>query len=94
MIASEELMQLRQRVITSFHLGPLSLDETRRYIERITFIGPPAVYSHREVFAVRVPVATGIFCVEGVRVAWIVNCSTEFVSQNYVMEDNAKIILM
>jgi hypothetical protein len=33
MIASEELMQLRQRVIASFHLGPLSSDETRSYIE-------------------------------------------------------------
>ena len=33
MIASDDLMQLRQRVIASFHLGPLSPDETRRYIE-------------------------------------------------------------
>jgi len=33
MIASDDLMQLRQRVITSFHLGPLNPDETRRYIE-------------------------------------------------------------
>jgi general secretion pathway protein A len=33
MIASDDLMQLRQRVIASFHLGPLSPDETRSYIE-------------------------------------------------------------
>jgi general secretion pathway protein A len=33
MIASDDLMQLRQRVITSFHLGPLTVDETRSYIE-------------------------------------------------------------
>ena len=33
MIASDDLMQLRQRVIASFHLGPLGPDETRRYIE-------------------------------------------------------------
>ena len=33
MIASNDLMQLRQRVITSFHLGPLTPDETRGYIE-------------------------------------------------------------
>lgn len=33
MIASDDLMQLRQRVITSFHLGPLTSDETRGYIE-------------------------------------------------------------
>ena len=33
MIASDDLMQLRQRVIASFHLGPLGPDETRSYIE-------------------------------------------------------------
>jgi putative secretion ATPase (PEP-CTERM system associated) len=33
MMAGEELMQLRQRVIASYHLGPLSLDETHDYIE-------------------------------------------------------------
>jgi len=33
MIASEELMQLRQRVIVSYHLGPLTSEETRGYIE-------------------------------------------------------------
>jgi|SRR5579883_171241 len=33
MMASEELMQLRQRVIASYHLGPLTADETRSYIE-------------------------------------------------------------
>jgi putative secretion ATPase (PEP-CTERM system associated) len=33
MIASDDLMQLRQRVIATFHLGPLGPDETRSYIE-------------------------------------------------------------
>lgn len=33
MMGSEELTQLRQRVIASYHLGPLSPDETRDYIE-------------------------------------------------------------
>jgi general secretion pathway protein A len=33
MMASQELMQLRQRVIVSYHLGPLTSDETRSYIE-------------------------------------------------------------
>jgi len=33
MLASDDLMQLRQRVIASFHLGPLNSDETRSYIE-------------------------------------------------------------
>ena len=32
-IASPDLDQLRQRVIASYHLGPLSLPETRSYIE-------------------------------------------------------------
>jgi len=32
-LASPELDQLRQRVLASYHLGPLSEDETRAYIE-------------------------------------------------------------
>ena len=32
-LASPNLEQLRQRVLTSYHLGPLSQDETRAYIE-------------------------------------------------------------
>ncbi|HZS84715.1 MAG TPA: XrtA/PEP-CTERM system-associated ATPase [Stellaceae bacterium] len=39
-LASEELDQLRQRIIASYHLGPLSEAETRRYIEhRLTTVG-------------------------------------------------------
>jgi putative secretion ATPase (PEP-CTERM system associated) len=35
-----ELNQLRQRVLASYHLGPLSVDETRAYIEhRLTTVG-------------------------------------------------------
>ena len=33
MLRSERLEQLRQRIITSCHLGPLEPDETRQYIE-------------------------------------------------------------
>ena len=33
MLAGENLDQLRQRVLTSYHLGPLSQPETRAYIE-------------------------------------------------------------
>ena len=32
-MASEKLEQLRQRVIATYHLGPLDTDETHRYIE-------------------------------------------------------------
>jgi general secretion pathway protein A len=32
-LASDELAQLRQRVVATYHLGPLSPDETRQYIE-------------------------------------------------------------
>ena len=32
-LASDDLVQLRQRVVASYHLGPLSADETRDYIE-------------------------------------------------------------
>ena len=40
MLASPNLDQLRQRVLTSYHLGPLSQDETRAYIEhRLNAVG-------------------------------------------------------
>jgi putative secretion ATPase (PEP-CTERM system associated) len=32
-LASDDLAQLRQRVVATYHLGPLSRDETRAYIE-------------------------------------------------------------
>jgi general secretion pathway protein A len=39
-LASTSLDQLRQRVLTSYHLGPLSRDETRGYVEhRLTAVG-------------------------------------------------------
>jgi putative secretion ATPase (PEP-CTERM system associated) len=40
LLASPDLDQLRQRVLASYHLGPLSSDETRAYIEhRLTTVG-------------------------------------------------------
>ena len=39
-LASPELDQLRQRVLASYHLGPLTRDETRQYIQhRLTMAG-------------------------------------------------------
>jgi general secretion pathway protein A len=40
MLASKELEQLRQRVLASYHLGPLSEPETRAYVEhRLRMVG-------------------------------------------------------
>ena len=40
LLASPDLDQLRQRVLASYHLGPLGPDETRAYIEhRLTTVG-------------------------------------------------------
>lgn len=40
MLLSRSLEQLRQRVIASYHLGPMDREETRRYIEhRLTKVG-------------------------------------------------------
>lgn len=40
MLASPNLEQLRQRVLTSYHLGPLTQEETRAYIEhRLNAVG-------------------------------------------------------
>ncbi len=39
-LASQSLDQLRQRVLTSYHLGPLTADETRAYVgHRLTAVG-------------------------------------------------------
>ena len=60
LLASPNLDQLRQRVLTSYHLGPLSQGETRAYIEHrmraVGWAGDPywddaafaAVFSHTE----------------------------------------------
>jgi type II secretory pathway predicted ATPase ExeA len=47
-LASPDLDQLRQRVLASYHLGPLAADETRAYIEhRLTAVGAfAAVFRH------------------------------------------------
>ncbi len=40
LLASPDLDQLRQRVLASYHLGPLTRDETRAYIEhRLALVG-------------------------------------------------------
>ena len=40
LLASPNLDQLRQRVLTSYHLGPLSREETRAYVEhRLNAVG-------------------------------------------------------
>ena len=60
MLADPQLEQLRQRVLTSYHLGPLSYEETRAYIEHrmlaVGWTGDPhwddgafdAVYRHTD----------------------------------------------
>jgi general secretion pathway protein A len=46
MLASQDLEQLRQRVLASYHLGPLSDEETRQYVEHrlrtVDWRGDPA----------------------------------------------------
>lgn len=46
MLANPDLEQLRQRILASYHLGPISVEETRAYIEhrmtRVGWTGTPA----------------------------------------------------
>jgi len=46
MLANPDLEQLRQRILASYHLGPISLEETRDYIEHrlkmVSWAGTPA----------------------------------------------------
>lgn len=47
-LMSEEMLQLRQRVIATYHLGPIDAAETRAYIEHrlhtVGWQGDPAIY--------------------------------------------------
>ena len=70
MMASEDLMQLRQRVIASYHLGPLNADETRSYIEHrlqlVSWRSDPtiteAAYARIHHFAGGVPRRINVLC--------------------------------
>lgn len=60
MLESQRLEQLRQRVIASCHLGPLDLDETRRYIEhRLNRVGWKGNPSFDDAAFPRIHQATG-----------------------------------
>ncbi|CAN7441151.1 XrtA/PEP-CTERM system-associated ATPase [Rhizobacter sp. LjRoot28] len=60
MLESQRLEQLRQRVIASCHLGPLDLDETRRYIEhRLNRVGWKGNPSFEDAAFPRIHQATG-----------------------------------
>lgn len=70
MIESEELTQLRQRVVAAYHLGPLSPDETRSYIEhRLGLVNwqsdptiAPAAYSRIHRHTGGVPRRVNLLC--------------------------------
>jgi putative secretion ATPase (PEP-CTERM system associated) len=65
-----ELMQLRQRINISYHINPLTIDETARYIKhRLTIAGnPDAIKLHREIlnliyqFSMGIPRLINILC--------------------------------
>jgi putative secretion ATPase (PEP-CTERM system associated) len=69
-LASDDLVQLRQRVVVAYHLGPLSADETRAYIEhRLQLVGwrsDPALtdgaYRRIHHFAAGVPRQINVLC--------------------------------
>ncbi|HKT16981.1 MAG TPA: XrtA/PEP-CTERM system-associated ATPase [Stellaceae bacterium] len=69
-LASDELVQLRQRVIVSYHLGPLSSHETRTYIEHrlrlVDWKNDPKItdeaYSRIHHYAAGVPRRINLLC--------------------------------
>src|SRR5437868_12388322 len=56
-------------------------DETGLEIERIAFVGPPAVHAESERLAMLVPVAARAFRVETRKVTRVVHSSAKFVGQ-------------
>ena len=68
--------------------------ETRFDVERIAFVGPPAVHAEREGFAMGVPSATDLLFIEASDVTRIADRSAQVVFENYRMQDNAKVLLM
>src|SRR5437879_1427886 len=63
-------------------------------VERITFVRPPAIQSHGEVFAVRVPITACLFFIKARQLAMVMYRATKFVGQNYAVHDDMKIIPM
>src|SRR3954467_11165609 len=68
--------------------------QSRKYIQRIAFVRPPAIDSHGEVFSMSIPITTGIFCVECGQLTAIVRRPLEFVRQNYIVKHYAEIIVV
>ena len=69
-LAIDDLVQLRQRVVVTYHLGPLSVEETRAYIEhRLQMVGwrsDPVITdsAHRRIhyFSAGVPRQINVLC--------------------------------
>lgn len=69
-LASDDLAQLRQRVVATYHLGPLSPDETRAYIEHrlqlVDWHADPAItddaYRHIHLASQGVPRQINMLC--------------------------------
>ena len=91
-------MQRIRTLIRPVQLRPLPVHavshQPRCNIEWIPFIRPPPVYTHGEIFAVLIPVATGLRLIELRELALIPNFSVESVRQNYRVENSVKILRM
>ena len=69
-LASDDLAQLRQRVVATYHLGPLSPDETRAYVEhRLQLVNwqqdpdlTDAAYAHIHADTAGVPRQINVLC--------------------------------
>ena len=69
-LASDDLAQLRQRVVATYHLGPLSPEETRAYIEHrlqlVAWQSDPqitdAAYAHIHAATAGVPRQINVLC--------------------------------
>src|SRR5438094_4883429 len=69
-------------------------DQAGGDVERIAFIGPPAINSHRKIFAIRVPIAAGLLLIKSRKLATVMDAAAKLVSKDYRMKHNVEVVFV
>src|SRR5207237_7101553 len=91
-------MQRVGTFVGAVELGPFPVhavaSETRFAVQRIALVGPPAIHTKRESFAVGVPGAARLLFIEAGDVAGIADRAAQVVLENYGVQDNVEMFPM